>query len=216
MSRVSFLSLFKQLFKRRLHAFSLIELGIVLLIVGVIVGAVFKGQDLLQSAKMNSVLDDVKRYKNAVLMYQHTYGEWPGDDNKASTHFVNGEDGDGNGLVSGEDEPLVWKHLAAAGSLSYGDAPSSKLGGKYKVTSNPSEHFQGLYLVLGQGNDAKGSLLTPKQAQLLKKKADDGKANEGMIQFIEGEGVNGGDCVNGDTFNLTHDKPTCVVVVRIS
>ncbi len=203
------------LFSKRLKAFSLIELGIVLLIVGIIMGAVFKGQDLLQSAKINSVLDDIRRYKNAVLMYQHTYGEWPGDDPKASVHFANAKNGDGDGIISGNDEPLVWNHLAFAESLSHGNAPASKLGGKYRVTSDPSNDLHGTYLMLGQGDGAKGGLFTPKQAQHLKKKADDGKANEGMIRFIEGENANSGDCIKSDAFNVSHDKPVCVMAVHI-
>lgn len=200
----------------RVTGFSLIELGIVLLIVGVIIGAVFKGQDLLQSAKINSVLDDVRRYKNAVLLYQHTYGEWPGDDGKASVRFANATDGNGDGLVSGDDEPLVWKHLASAGSVSHGNPPSSKMGGKYFLTSNPSPALQGTYLILGQGDNGKSGLLSPKQAQMLKQKADDGKANEGMLQFMEGTGAQAGDCINGDAFNIGSDKQVCVLVVRVS
>ncbi|MBX9977903.1 MAG: type II secretion system GspH family protein [Alphaproteobacteria bacterium] len=206
----------KRIHSTRVPGFSLIELGIVLLIVGVIIGAVFKGHDLLQSAKMNSVLDDVRRYKNAILMYQHTYGEWPGDDAKASLHFANATDGNGDGLVSGDDEPLVWKHLSNAGSVSHGNPPSSKIGGKYYVTSNPSPAFQGLYVLLGQGDDGKTGLLTPKQAHMLKQKADDGKANEGILQFMEGTGAKAGDCINGDAFNLASDKPVCILAVRVS
>ena len=201
---------------RCLSAFSLIELGIVLLIVGVIVGAVFKGQDLLQAAKINSLLDDIRRYKNAILMYQQTYGEWPGDDGKASVHLTNATNGNGDGIVTDGDEMLVWKHLAAAGSLSHGNPPTSKLGGRYRVTSNLSENLQGTYLILGQGAEAKGGLLTPKQAQALKQRADDGKANEGIIQFTEGDGASSGDCVVSEAFNTTHDRPTCLMAVRIS
>lgn len=202
------------LYRVRMPAFSLIELGLVLLIVGVLMGAVFKGQDLLQSAKIGSVLDDLKRYQHLVMQYQHTYHAWPGDDPRASSHFEGGEDGNGDDVVTGEDEPRVWQHLALAKMLSHGRAPASKLGGSYRVTTNPTPALSGLYLILGQGGGSVNGLLTPKQAQLLMKKADDGGPDEGFIRVIDGQNA-AGECVEGDHFRLQNDKPVCVVAVPL-
>lgn len=201
--------------KSRIPAFNLLELGLVLIIIGVLVGAVFKGDDLLQAARLNSVLDDVKRFRNAVVTYQQTYGNLPGNDPNATTHFNNVKDGNGNGIISGAEEPLAWQHLAAAGLLSHGSVPSSKMGGTYRITSNVNDALTGAFLVLGQGKDSRSGILTPKQAQTLKNKADDGKPDEGIIQFIDGEGSSGS-CVEGNVFSLKNEKPACVLVVRLS
>ena len=205
---------FKNLWALKIQAFSLVELGIVLIIMGVLVGAVLKGQDLLQVAKVNSVLEDIKRYRNIIAMYQHTYGEWPGDDPKAAERFEGAENGNGDGVIDDADETLVWKHLMYAGSLSHGDIPSSKLGGKYRLASNPAQGFSGVWLMLGAGNQARGALLTPKQAQSIKMRADDGKANQGMIRFMEGEGAQG-NCLNGDVLNLSNPNPACVLLTHV-
>ena len=197
-----------------LAAFTLIELGLVLLIVGVLMGAVFKGQDLLQSAKIGSVLDDLKRYQHLIMQYQHTYHAWPGDDSHASSHFEGGEDGDGDDVITGHDEPRVWQHLALAKMLSHGRTPTSKLGGTYRVTTHPTPALSGLYLVLGQGDDSLNGLLTPKQAQLLMKKADDGGPKEGFMRVIDGKNAVG-ECVEDNHFRVQHDKPVCVVAVPL-
>lgn len=204
----------KHLFTKRICAFSLIELGIVLIIIGVIAGAIFKGQDLLQIAKLNSVLEDVKRYRNAVALYHQTYGEWPGDDPKSATRFEGAENGNGDGVIDGADELLVWKHLMYAGSLSHGDIPTSKMGGKFRLTSNPSGDFPGIWLLLGHGAEAREGIFTPKQAQMLKNRADDGGPKEGMLRFMNGEGAHG-NCLNGDQFDLTNTTPACVLLTHV-
>lgn len=203
-----------KIFRATTPAFSLIELGLVLIIMGVIAGAIFKGQDLLHVAKINSVLEDVKRYKSAIALYYQTYGEWPGDDPSAATRFHGVENGNGDGVVDEADEPLVWKHLMAAGSLSHGDIPSSKMGGKFRLTSVPWNEFSGVWLVLGKGADARTGLFTPKQAQTIKSRADDGKPSEGMLRFQTGEGAEG-HCLNGDTFDITNSHPVCVLLTHV-
>ena len=201
--------------KQRIPAFNLLELGLVLIIVGVLIGAVFKGDDLLQAARLNSIIDDIQRYRNAVVNYQQTYGNLPGDDPKASTHFVNAKDGSGSGIITGSEEQLVWEHLCSAGLINHKNMPNSKIGGLYRITSNINDSLTGTFLMLGQGKDSKSGLLTPKQAKTLKDKASDGNPDEGIIQFIDGEGSTG-NCTQNKAFNLKNDKPACVMVVRLS
>ena len=51
---------------KNLAAFSLIEMSIVLVVIGIIAGAVFKGQELLESAKIRSVVQDFQHYALSV------------------------------------------------------------------------------------------------------------------------------------------------------
>ncbi len=201
----------------KVPGFTLVELAIVLLVMGMIAGAIFKGQDLIESARIRSILNDFNRFRLAVVMYQETYGMLPGDDNHASAHF-GGEvtNGNGNGIINYEEEQTFWQHLNKSGQLSSANPPTSKLGGRYKVVYQPTPQWPGHWLQLGKENGSTlEGILTPKQAQLLKSKAEDnGNLNptQGAIRFMEGAGVPKGQCVQGDHLNLEVDAPVCVVL----
>lgn len=70
--------------------FTLIELAIVLVIIGIILGAVLKGQDLMQNAKTKQFINKVKSWEIAQWTYYDRKGRFAGDLNK------NGKIGDGN------------------------------------------------------------------------------------------------------------------------
>jgi prepilin-type N-terminal cleavage/methylation domain-containing protein len=211
----------KKLFSKNLPGFTMIELAIVLMVMGIIAGAVFKGQDLLEAAKVRAVLNDFNRFKTAVIHYHETYGALPGDDPHASYHF--GSDvanGNGDGIVAGDSEERgFWVHLFKAGYISSDKIPSSKFGGRYGVVSNPTDQMPGNWLQLGKenGTKANGGLFTPRQAQLLKSKAEDGGSSvsplEGILRVIEGAGIPAGQCIQGRHFNLSVTAPVCVVLM---
>jgi prepilin-type N-terminal cleavage/methylation domain-containing protein len=205
-------------YQKTLPGFTLIELAIVLMVIGLIAGAIFKGQDLLESARVRSVLNDVNRFRLAINMYQETYGALPGDDTKASIHFgASIPNGNGDGIIRDQEKTYFWQHLNKAGQLSNDTAPTSKLGGRYSVTYQPNEDSPGHWLQLGKenGDNANGGLLTPKQAQMLKSKAEEGgnlNPKQGSIRFIEGNGITAGQCVQDDHLNLGVDSPVCVML----
>ena len=94
----------KKIFSHRLRAFSLIEVSIVLIIIGLITTAVFKGQDLIESARAQVTLEELQRFKLAVLSYRDQYGQWPGNDTKAPLRFgTSVTRGDGHGLIHGAE-----------------------------------------------------------------------------------------------------------------
>jgi prepilin-type N-terminal cleavage/methylation domain-containing protein len=92
---------------RNKKGFTLVELAIVLVIIGIILGAVLKGQELINSAKMKRVYSQYREILAAVLTYQDKYVKLPGDDNDVAlvtrwvpaTYYNTG--GDGNGQISG-------------------------------------------------------------------------------------------------------------------
>ena len=94
----------KKVLQKCVPAFSLIEMSIVLVVIGIIAGAVFKGQELLESAKIRSIVQDFQHYSLSVGIYQETYQALPGDDPKASLHFAGIESGDGNGQITGKSQ----------------------------------------------------------------------------------------------------------------
>jgi len=101
------------------HGFTLIELSIVLVIIGLIVGGVLVGQDLIRSAEVRAQVTQIEKYNQAVNTFRGKFGYLPGDMlNTAATQFgfnvgtvCNGTQAkrDGNGLIEGwgGTEPLV-------------------------------------------------------------------------------------------------------------
>jgi prepilin-type N-terminal cleavage/methylation domain-containing protein len=203
------------LFQKSVPAFSLIEMSIVLVVIGIIAGAVFKGQELLESAKIRSIAQDFQHYSLSVSMYQETYQALPGDDPKAALHFANATSGDGNGQITGREIDLFWQHLNKASIINTDTAPTSKLGGCYSVVFQPSADMPGHWFMLSKEGNA--GLLTPKQAQALKNKIDQGNnatnPNQGQLIVKDASG-SVGRCVNGDHLNLETKTAECVVYYR--
>ncbi|MDP3371512.1 MAG: prepilin-type N-terminal cleavage/methylation domain-containing protein [Candidatus Paracaedibacteraceae bacterium] len=206
--------------RHRVKAFSLIELSIVLVIVGVLMGAIFKGQDLLDVAKVRSVVHDFHRIQVAFHAYHDSYGMLPGDDSRATNRFGNAvTNGNGNGLIEPNEQDNVWIHLHKAGDFDSDTAPTSKLGGNYDVVSVPNATMTGNWIRLSK--DHGYALLSPKQAQRLMSKVDEGQsandASKGQIRVTEGQGIASGQCVSTiGALNLDVKAPTCIVYMQLS
>jgi len=153
------------------EGFTLIELSIVLVIIGLIVGGVLVGQDLIKAAEIRATVGQVEKYNAAVNTFRTKYNGMPGD--LAATQaaafglYSSGMDGttgkgDGNGLLSdssavtsyqGIGETIVfWRHLSDAGLVdgSFGQDAYLASGGVVSTTTNPA-----LYLPtakMGRGN----------------------------------------------------------------
>jgi prepilin-type N-terminal cleavage/methylation domain-containing protein len=85
------------------HGFTLVEIAIVLVIVGLLLGAVLKGQELIFNTKIKSTYNLSRETAAALYAYQDRYRVSPGDDNNATGRFPNASpavtNGDGNGLI---------------------------------------------------------------------------------------------------------------------
>src|SRR5580692_12405602 len=67
------------LLRRRETAFTLIEMSIVLVIIGLIVGGVLVGQDLIRAAGVRAQISQIEKYNTAVNTFYGKYGYLPGD-----------------------------------------------------------------------------------------------------------------------------------------
>ena len=155
---VPIMKLIGKIFKKKASGFSLIEISMVLLIVGIIVGATLKGRDLIESAQLKSMASDVGAIKIAYANYVNSYGNLPGDDKLAKERFGTAvENGDGDGKTSEADAKKVFSHLHAAGLIDSPTFKTPKIGGVYEIISDKSK----VMLKISDGGDE--GLLTGKQ-----------------------------------------------------
>lgn len=108
--------------------FTLIELAIVLVIIGLLLGGVLKGQELINSAKVKNMASDFKNTQVYIYGYQDKYKALPGDDANAVAHVAGTAATGGtlgNGIIQGawntqtataaSESELFWQHVRLAG-----------------------------------------------------------------------------------------------------
>ena len=105
--------------------FTLIELAIVLVIIGLLLGGVLRGQELINSAKVKNMAADFRNIQVYIYGYQDKYRAIPGDDIKAvgNVGAPTTDIGDGNGKIDGVWNASVttaeslkfWLHVRKAG-----------------------------------------------------------------------------------------------------
>lgn len=204
----------KKFTTKKLPGFSLIELSFVMIIIGIIMAAVFKGQDLLETARLQSCVSDLNRYRLAIMTYYNQFNQLPGNDINAKNHFGNSAtNGDGKGLIQTAEQEHVWKHLHMAGLADSGTPPAARIGGTISTMSDPIPTLKGNFLILSKTPGTLAPVLTPQQAMILKSKAGETKANEGNIRVIEGSGITAGNCTRDGEFNLGIKTPACVIAM---
>jgi len=116
---------------RRQSGFTLIEIAIVLVIIGLLLGGILKGQELINNARVKNLASDFRNIPVFIYGYQDKFKSLPGDDSAASTHLTNainattpGVAADrGNGVINGnwnsttktDESFLFWQHVRLAG-----------------------------------------------------------------------------------------------------
>lgn len=106
--------------------FTLVELAIALMVIGLLIGGVLKGQELIENARVTQTIRDIKGYDAAALIFNNTYGALPGDIKKPQripgcTEAVCNIPGNGNGRIgddgSGYEVSNFFPHLGKAGMI---------------------------------------------------------------------------------------------------
>ncbi len=115
--------------KRTQAGFTLIELAIVLVIIGLLLGGVLKGQELINSAKAKSIASDFKNAQIFIYGYQDKFKALPGDDAGVVAHVgataapatTGGTVGNArieglwNSTTLTDESALFWQHVRLAG-----------------------------------------------------------------------------------------------------
>lgn len=106
--------------------FTLLELSIALVIIGLLVGGVIGGRHLIRATHLNTIVQGTTKLDNAVDMFYQKYQQIPGDMYRATNYWSGVSNGNGNFQISlwggtapgaiGEDLQ-IWVHLAKAGLI---------------------------------------------------------------------------------------------------
>ncbi|RJQ14389.1 MAG: prepilin-type N-terminal cleavage/methylation domain-containing protein [Nitrospiraceae bacterium] len=162
--------------------FTLVEIAIVMVIIGLLLGAVLKGQEMINNAKIKNLASQYNSIVAAVYSYQDKYGAFPGDDNRATSRFwATGTCatavGNGDGYIY--EYYRAAQHLACAGLIK----------GSYNGTSDFMRHTYGGNVIVyyetiagRTGNDVRFYNLLPENAQALDLQLDDGVYNTGTCR----------------------------------
>jgi len=189
------------------QGFTLIEIAIVLVIIGLLVGGVLQGQELIENSRVKQAVKDMNGAAAAVFAYQDRYSRLPGDDGNAATLAARGAswtgvsagDVDGNleiatnATFTGAGESgAFWQHLKASGFISGNPTdpgvlalPTNAWGGLLGVTS----------AVMGGGLAGNKVCLsqTPGTAAIaIDTELDDGQGDSGRLRATLGStgGIN--------------------------
>ncbi len=215
--------------------FTLVEIAIVLVIIGLLLGGVLKGQELITSAKVRALNDKVSGTTAAWFAFQDRFRAKPGDyGNATSTIAAAGlENGDNDGTIDTDAERGdVWTHLALAGMISgnfdsgtvgndaYNCATTSCLDNGFGAGMNISFNALG-----GTGNSNElltGYLISSTILAELDRKIDDGLPTTGDMRLgLVGTGWLTADrdaCLNAtptpSEYQTLTPSENCAAVVR--
>lgn len=215
--------LFSTLIKNT-EGFLLLEVAIALVIIGLLVGGILKGRQLLETSRLQATAKNLESYRLAIQLFQDRYGALPGDFPEATTYIDSTlKNGNGNAIIDGAplhadtEASQFWQHLSYGGFIDgiTNIAPIEKIGGMITVEYTPTDDLPGHWLVLGAQNGEKGNgaLLTPIQARVLFEKLGGTKPDQGSVRVQDAPNAPSGSCIQGGRFNSTTKKPACVVYV---
>jgi prepilin-type N-terminal cleavage/methylation domain-containing protein len=188
---------------KRQQGFTLIEIAIVLVIIGLLLGGVLKGQELITSARVRNLISTQDGVKAAYFGFLDRFRALPGDYSQASTNISCGaspcSNGNNNGQIETTATPasgsvvneniLVWEHLSKAGfingSYTYAVAPEN-------TDSAPANPYS-RYMQLSYDSTYEGTATTRHNLKTgnqipsdilveVDRKVDDGKATTGTFR----------------------------------
>jgi prepilin-type N-terminal cleavage/methylation domain-containing protein len=133
---------------KKTQGFTLVEIAIVLVIIGLLLGGILKGQEMITQAKIKNLIADFSGISAAYHGYQDRYRKLPGDDGDANARWTLGiaapaagayndgtVSGAYNSTTANDESRLFWLHLRRAGFVAGSDQepPFNAVTGKLGV-----------------------------------------------------------------------------------
>ena len=176
---------------QKLPAFSLIEVSIALVIIGLMVGGALKGKQLIRSARLNNTVQQMQHLQSSITSYFDANHDYPGRDPI--------------------DQKQVWIDLAnfEGTEKPEKDSPKAKVGGRVELVKD-SNGLQGYWLKLADEND-KG-VLTPAEAKIFLSKNNEYSTDTGRVRILN-DSTN--QCLNGNKLDMSKKDRVCVVAVEV-
>jgi prepilin-type N-terminal cleavage/methylation domain-containing protein len=186
------------------NGFTLVEMSIVLVIIGFIVGGVMIGNALIDRAHKQYIISDLQKFNQAFSNFNTKYLGLPGDLPNASTLFgltgcgagtLATCNGDGNNSIDfispAAEDHVAWQHLILSGVLTgaWGYNAALVLGTNVATSIKPNMGywiFNQAQIVIGAPrggatNYMDGGIFTPDDARYFDNKIDDGQPGTGVI-----------------------------------
>lgn len=182
--------------------FTLVEIAVVLVIIGLLLGGILKGQELIENSRIKSAANDINAIRAAYTGYIDRYRQLPGDDPGAvpsrgpSWTGMTAGNGDGRidtGTVNALDQMTepeqigFFRHLRAAGFLSGNPAttgtaalPRNPWGGLINIVNANNQERPSARLQVCLGN------VPGKAALALDTALDDGRSRSGTLRATAG------------------------------
>ncbi|TVT47781.1 MAG: prepilin-type N-terminal cleavage/methylation domain-containing protein [Denitromonas halophila] len=181
------------------RGFTLVEIAVVLVIIGLLLGGVLKGQELINNAKVKSLVQEFNNVSTMIYGYQDRFRFLPGDDPQVVNHVAgtlattpassignSRIDGDWNSTTATDESFLFWQHVRLAGLatgstvITAADYPELNVeNGRLGVTSTaPITGFPGQFFICS-GN------LSTRFARQIDTTMDDGVTNTGTVRTLD-------------------------------
>lgn len=212
---------------RQQKGFTLVEIAIVLVIIGLLLGGILRGQELIQGARVRNIIDQQNGIRAAYFAFQDRFRLVPGDIGPTQTATVgNGvlastDAAGGNGQIAANDSSTAFQNLTVTGFLSCStctvaqvastsaNSPTNVYGGVLQlVTDAVLANFNGtafaVNLPAARTNVKTGNQVPSNVLAEVDTKIDDGNPYTGNFRFstwtpVGATAVTQGNCAAGPT-----------------
>jgi len=235
----------KKTFSSKKSAFSLIELSIVLIVIGLLIAGITGGASLIKSSELRSVMSEARGYAVAVNAFYSQYDALPGDYGTAvGTVSTNVGDGDGtiefaNDYDAVSEGSIAWYALKQIGAIDDTLTTLASNSSQVRGTNIPSSKIKSAGWIFSYVNSQNTVVLTrattaatadgdeadsvataallPSDALSIDSKIDDGTANTGKLRSIINTGDTDPDtgCSGTTGYSIGGTVLTCAVSYQI-